>query len=64
MKKYILLIFTVLMSLTAFSQNDAAAEKLLDKVSATMSSYENIFIDFDYVLNNKAEDVQQELSGN
>ena len=28
-----------------------------------MSSYQNIFIDFDYVLDNKEEDVRQELSG-
>ncbi len=28
-----------------------------------MSSYDNVFIDFKYELNNKAEDVHQELSG-
>lgn len=63
MKKYIILTITVFTFLTAFSQNDVGAKKILDKVSETMSSYDNVFIDFDYVLNNKAEDVQQELSG-
>jgi len=63
MKKIIILTITVFTFFTAFSQNDAGAKKILDKVSRTMSSYDNIFIDFKYVLNNKSEDVQQELNG-
>jgi len=63
MKRYIILTITIFTFLTAFSQNDARAKKILDKVSETMSSYDNVFIDFEYVLNNKAEDVQQELNG-
>ncbi len=63
MKRYIILTITIFTFLTAFSQNDAKAKKILDKVSKTMSSYDNVFIDFKYVLNNKAEDVQQELNG-
>ncbi|NOQ92150.1 MAG: outer membrane lipoprotein carrier protein LolA [Flavobacteriaceae bacterium] len=63
MKRYIIFTITVFTFLTTFSQNDARAKKILDKVSKTMSSYDNVFIDFEYVLNNKAEDVQQELNG-
>ncbi|MCD6543549.1 MAG: outer membrane lipoprotein carrier protein LolA [Flavobacteriaceae bacterium] len=63
MKKIIFTIFIVLTSLASFSQNGGEAKKLLDEVSQKMSSYQNIFIDFDYVLDNKEEDVRQELSG-
>ncbi len=47
----------------AMSQNDEAAKSTLDKASATMRAYENISMDFDYVLDNEAEDVKQEMSG-
>ncbi len=43
------------------AQTDTAAKSTLDKASAT--AYENISMDFDYVLDNKAEDVKQEMSG-
>lgn len=45
------------------AQNDPAAKDILDKVSSTMSAYDNLSMDFDYVLDNQAEDVQQEMSG-
>ena len=45
------------------AQTDTAAKSTLDKASATMRAYENISMDFDYVLDNKAEDVKQEMSG-
>jgi outer membrane lipoprotein-sorting protein len=45
------------------AQNDVAAKEILDKVSSTMSAYDNLSMDFDYVLDNQAEDVQQEMSG-
>jgi len=63
MKKIIFTIFTILTFFTSFSQNGGEAKKILDEVSQKMSSYNNIFIDFDYVLDNKEEDVSQELSG-
>ncbi len=44
-------------------QNDPEAGKWLDEASATMSGYQSISMDFDYVLDNQAEDVSQELSG-
>lgn len=45
------------------SQNDQIAKSTLDKASAKMKAYDNISMDFDYVLDNKAEDVKQEMSG-
>ena len=47
----------------AIAQTDMTAKSTLDKASATMRAYENISMDFDYVLDNKAEDVKQEMSG-
>ena len=63
MKRIIFAVFIVLISLKSFSQNGGEAKKILDEVSQKMSSYKNIFVDFDYVLDNKEEDVRQELSG-
>jgi outer membrane lipoprotein-sorting protein len=59
------LIFFILflISFQGFSQNDAKAKSLLDEVSAKMKSYDNLFIDFKYVLENTAENIQQETRG-
>ena len=56
-------VLIILGSYTAIAQNDPAAKAILDKTSATMSGYNNLSMDFDYVLDNKAEDVKQEMSG-
>lgn len=45
------------------AQDVEGAKKLLDEASATMSGYDDVSVSFDYVLDNKAEDVKQELSG-
>lgn len=45
------------------AQSDASAKSILDNASSTMSSYKNLSMDFDYVLDNRAEDVTQEMSG-
>ena len=45
------------------AQNDPEAGKWLDQASTTMSGYKTISMDFDYVLDNQAEDVSQELTG-
>ena len=54
---------TLVLGLDLKAQNDAEAGKWLDEASETMSRYENISVDFDYVLDNRSEDVTQELSG-
>ncbi len=58
-------ILAVLMSfaLGLRAQSEEEAGKWLDDASSTMSGYETISMDFDYVLDNQAEDVSQELSG-
>ena len=53
----------LLLSAGLRAQSDPEAGKWLDNASATMSGYETISMDFDYVLDNQAEDVSQELTG-
>ena len=57
------LLLTVFSSSIVLAQNEATAKSILDKASNTMSAYINLSMDFDYVLDNKAEDVKQEMSG-
>lgn len=45
------------------AQGSAEAKSILDKASETMRAYSNLSMDFDYVLENTAEDVKQEMSG-
>lgn len=60
MKKLIFL-FTILLSSISFAQNDA--KSLLNEVSQKVKSYDNIAIDFKYMLHNTAEDIKQETRG-
>lgn len=57
------ILFTMGTSLGMRAQDDAEAGKWLDEASAKMSGYRDMAVDFDYVLDNQAEDVSQELSG-
>jgi len=57
------LVLTVFWSNLAQAQSDQTAKSILDKASSKMSAYSNLSMDFDYVLDNKAEDVKQEMSG-
>jgi outer membrane lipoprotein-sorting protein len=57
------LLLTVFASGMVLAQNEEAAKSILDKASNTMSAYSDLSMDFDYVLDNKAEDVKQEMSG-
>ncbi|MBQ0788493.1 MAG: outer membrane lipoprotein carrier protein LolA [Oceanihabitans sp.] len=59
--KKLIFIFTILLSSISFAQNDAKI--LLDEVSQKVKSYDNISIDFKYVLHNTAEDIKQETRG-
>ena len=56
MKKYIFLTISILYSLS-YSQVDTDAEKLLNKVSENIKSYDNIYINYTYTLNNLEEDI-------
>ena len=51
------------LTFTTKAQNDAKAKNLLDEVSKKMKSYENLFIDFKYMLNNRSENIHQETRG-
>ena len=62
--KKILFIFFLFTINIIFCQSSEDAKKLLDEVSIKISSYENIFFDFTYSLNNKEEQIKQETIGN
>ncbi len=59
----ILSVMAIFAFVNVMGQSSGDAKQLLDKVSKRMSSYENVFVEFDYVLDNKSEDIQQEMSG-
>lgn len=62
MKKIFL--FLVLCSSMAFAQGYEQAKNLLDRVSKEMKNKKNIRFDFTYVLENKKEQIRQEMEGN
>lgn len=63
MKKLIYL-FAIIIPLAGSAQNAAKAKALLDDVYNKVKSYDNIYIDFKYALNNSKENINQETRGN
>ena len=62
MKKIILLtIFPI--SLILKGQSPEIAKNLLDEVSNTLASFENVSFDFTYILENRPENIRQETEG-
>lgn len=61
MKKFVVL-FAILISGLGFAQSSQAKE-LLNEVSEKVKSYDNISIDFKYVLDNSEENIKQETRG-
>ena len=62
--KNILITITLLFCFCVSAQNTSAeAKTLLDEVSNKVKSYENISIDFKYVLHNEEENINQETRG-
>lgn len=61
--KNILIAFLIVCSTITFAQNTTKAKKLLDEVNAKAKSYDNISIDFKYVLINTEENIKQETRG-
>ncbi|MCH4553410.1 LolA family protein [Aestuariibaculum lutulentum] len=59
--KKIITVLLLTLSVTAFAQNKA--KTLLNEVSAKVKSYNNISIDFKYVLENTAENIKQQTKG-
>lgn len=61
MKKVLLLL--LLVSTVTFAQSKGDAKALLTEVSEKVKSYDNIAIDFKYVLENTDENIKQETRG-
>jgi len=63
MKKTVI-ILTFLISIGSFAQDVSKAKILLDEVTQKIQGYENITLDFKYVLSNVSENINQETRGN
>ena len=65
MTRLLLLISLFTTQIICFAQisNDPAAKKLLDEVSAATDAHEAIYISFEYNLNNKSENIQENTYG-
>jgi outer membrane lipoprotein-sorting protein len=61
--KNLIILFAVFVGISAYSQESAKAKALLNEVSEKVKSYDNIAIDFKYVLDNAAENINQETRG-
>lgn len=62
MRKLIVLV-AFLTSALSMAQNSAKAKTLLDDVYTKVKSYDNIFVDFKYALNNEEANIKQETRG-
>lgn len=60
--KKVISVLLIMLSVSAISQN--GGKTLLEEVSAKVKSYDNISIDFKYVLENTSENIKQETRGN
>ena len=58
-----ILSFFVAFSTVSFAQNSEKAKALLDEVSKKVRAYDNIEIEFSYVLENTTENIKQETRG-
>jgi outer membrane lipoprotein-sorting protein len=59
----LLLVFALCTANLALGQNSDKAKTLLDEVYTKVKGYENIFVDFKYVLNNTEADINSETRG-
>ena len=64
MKKLLTILFATVVSLGGYSQEDAKAKAILDKLSAKTKSYQTIKANFQYTINNKNEGINESQSGN
>ena len=62
-KRIVFLLFTSVLSIQLNAQNTEAAQKLLDEVSTKIASFETMTFEFDYVLENRQENIKQETNG-
>ncbi len=61
--KQLIVILTFIIGGLGFSQDSNQAESLLNEVHDKVSTYENISIEFKYVLENLSENIKQETRG-
>lgn len=61
--KKITFLLMLMISTTLFSQSDSKAKALLDEVYKKVSSYNNVYVDFKFVLENTEENIHQETRG-
>ncbi|MCK8479703.1 LolA family protein [Psychroserpens algicola] len=61
--KQIIIVLALLITSVGFSQDSKKAEALLNEVYDKVSAYDNISIDFKYVLENTSENINQETRG-
>ena len=61
--KHIFSILFLFGLVNGFGQDATAAKKLLDEVSSNIASYDNLFFEFSYVLENQQENIKQETNG-
>jgi outer membrane lipoprotein-sorting protein len=61
--KQIIVVLAFLISSIGYSQDSKKAEVLLNEVYNKAQAYENISVDFKYVLENVSEDIKQETRG-
>ena len=61
--KRIIILLVLIVSNISLAQNSAEAKTLLNEVSEKVKSYNNIWIEFKYVLENSQENIKQETRG-
>ncbi|MDG5491228.1 outer membrane lipoprotein carrier protein LolA [Psychroserpens sp. SPM9] len=61
--KHIIIVLAFLIGSIGFSQDSKKAEALLNEVYNKASAYQNIAVDFKYVLENTSENIKQETRG-
>lgn len=62
-KQIVFLLFTSVLSIQLNAQDTKAAQKLLNQVSTKIASFETMTFEFDYVLENRKENIKQETNG-
>lgn len=62
-KQIVFLLFTSVLSIQLNAQDTKAAQKLLNEVSTKIASFETMTFEFDYVLENRKENIKQETNG-
>jgi len=63
MKKLVLFLTVLFLSISTFSQNSNEAKSLLDEVAKKVETYENIYIEFNHKFDNSEAEIHQETRG-